>query len=87
MADTPLAQYSENFEMSLGSIESKGRYPMPNIPSFYSIREANKPIPRRIYHNNSACPCGREIEGDERRKGTCNYRLCDDCEQLNRQGR
>jgi hypothetical protein len=24
---------------------------------------------------------------DERRKGTANYRLCDDCEQLNRHGR
>jgi hypothetical protein len=60
---------------------------MPNVPGFYSIGEGNKPIPRRVYHNNSACPAGREIEEDERRKGTGNYRLCDDCAQLNRQGR
>ena len=60
---------------------------MPNVPSFHSLNEANKPIPRRIYHNNSACPLGRDIEDEERRKGTGNYRLCDDCEQLNRLGR
>jgi hypothetical protein len=60
---------------------------MPNVPSFYSINEAKKPIPRRIHHNNSVCPAGRDIEAEERRKGTANYRLCDDCEQLNRKGR
>jgi hypothetical protein len=60
---------------------------MPNVPTFYSIHEANKPIPRRVYHNNSACPTGRDIAVDERRDGKGNYRLCDDCEQLNRKGR
>ncbi len=60
---------------------------MPKVPEFYSVNEATKPSANRVHHNNSACPPGRDIPQHERRQGTGNYRLCDDCDRLNRQGR
>lgn len=60
---------------------------MPAVASFYSINEAAKPPANRVHHNNSACPPGRDIPANERRNGTGNYRLCDDCIRLNNQGR
>jgi hypothetical protein len=59
---------------------------MPQVADFYSINEANKPAANRVYHNNSACPPGRDIPANERRKGTGNYRLCQDCQNLNAKG-
>lgn len=58
---------------------------MPRSMAFYSVNEVKKP--RRVYHDNSACPVGRDIPRNERRNGTANYRLCEGCEILNRQGR
>jgi hypothetical protein len=60
---------------------------MPSTQSFYSINEANKPAANRVYHNNGACSLGRDIPYIERRKGTGNYRLCEDCDRLNRLSR
>ncbi len=60
---------------------------MPRVADFYSVNEVTKPQQNRVYHNNSACPPGRDIPANERRSGTMGYRLCDDCERLNRQGR
>jgi hypothetical protein len=60
---------------------------MPATPTFHSINEVQKPAHVRVYHNNSACPPGRDIPAWERRTGTGNYRLCDDCARLNQQGR
>ncbi len=60
---------------------------MPATAAFYSVNEVNKPAANRVHHNNSACPPGRDIPQHERRAGTGNYRLCHDCENLNRQGR
>jgi len=60
---------------------------MPSVPAFYSINEVKKPQTDRVYHNNSACPPGRDIPQNERRPGTNNYRLCQDCTRLNDQGR
>jgi hypothetical protein len=60
---------------------------MPRVSEFYSVNEAQKLPSRRVHHNNSACPPGRDIPNWERRAGTGNYRLCDDCDRLNRQGR
>lgn len=60
---------------------------MPKVAAFYSINEAQKPASDRVHHDNSACPPGRDIPNWERRQGTGNYRLCDDCERLNKQGR
>lgn len=60
---------------------------MPPTADFYSINEATKPQSERVYHNNSACPSGRDIPQNERRPGRNNYRLCHNCAELNRQGR
>ena len=60
---------------------------MPKTAQFYSINEAAKPANKRVHHDNSACPPGRDIPQNERRQGTGGYRLCDDCAELNRQGR
>jgi hypothetical protein len=60
---------------------------MPATADFYSVRELKKPFADRIYHNNYACPLGREIPQDERKYGSNGYKLCDDCDSLNRQGR
>ena len=60
---------------------------MPSVAAFYSINEGSKPADKRVHHNNSACPPGRDIPQNERRNGTGGYRLCDDCARLNNQGR
>ena len=60
---------------------------MPSTPAFYSLDEANKPASNRVYHNNGACSSGRNIPYVDRRKGNGNYRLCSDCDRLNRLGR
>jgi hypothetical protein len=60
---------------------------MPATPSFHSINEVQKLAHLRVHHNNSACPPGRDVPAWERRAGTGNYRLCDDCARLNQQGR
>jgi hypothetical protein len=60
---------------------------MPKTNAFYSINEGKKPAEKRVHHNNSACPPGRDIPQHERRTGDGGYRLCHDCENLNRQGR
>jgi hypothetical protein len=60
---------------------------MPSVAAFYSVNEVDKPVGRRVYHNNGACPPGRDIPANERRVGTGNYRLCEDCNNLNAQGR
>jgi hypothetical protein len=60
---------------------------MPRVAAFYSINESQKPQNQRVHHNNSACPPGRDIPQHERRPGTGGYRLCDDCQRLNNEGR
>jgi hypothetical protein len=60
---------------------------MPPVPAFYSINETRKQPAQRVYHDNSECPAGREIQKVERRSGTGTYRLCEDCNRLNYQGR
>jgi len=60
---------------------------MPKTPSFHSVNEEKKPAAGRVYHDNSACPPGRDIPANERRPGSNNYRLCHDCGTLNNQGR
>jgi hypothetical protein len=65
----------------------KGAAIMPKSPSFHSVNEEKKPAAGRVYHDNSACPPGRDIPVNERRPGSNNYRLCHDCGTLNNQGR
>jgi hypothetical protein len=59
---------------------------MANVYAFHSINEIQKPAFLRVYHDNSACPPGRDIPSWERRPGTNNYRLCKDCAERDRQG-
>ena len=54
---------------------------------FYSVNEASKPAANRVHHNNSACRPGQDIPPHERRAGTGGYRLCEDCQKLNAQGK
>ena len=54
---------------------------------FYSINEILKPVTQRVYHNNTLCGPAKEIPDNDRRYGTNNYRLCDDCEKLNKDGK
>jgi hypothetical protein len=60
---------------------------MPSIAPFNSVNEAIKPVAQRVYHNNGACPSGRDIPRREQRTGTAGYTLCDHCKNLNKQGR
>ena len=60
---------------------------MPTIPSYYWIRENTKAIPERNFHNNSFCEVGKAIPRSDRRLGTGTYRLCRECEDLNRKRR
>ena len=60
---------------------------MPATPPFYSVNEIKKPVQLRVYHNNSACPAGKDIPKHEQLPGTGNYRLCDDCAKMNRDGK
>ena len=52
---------------------------MSPVYPFYSVNEVLKPAHQRVYHNNDTCPPGRDIPHHERRQGTNNYRLCEDC--------
>ena len=58
---------------------------MPSTAAFYSVNEIKKPPANRVHHNNSACPPGRDIPQLERKLGTGDHRLCDDCKKLNNQ--
>ncbi len=60
---------------------------MTRVTPFHSVNEVKKVPTQRVYHNNSACPPGRDIPQHERRQGDGGYRLCNDCQRLNGQGR
>lgn len=60
---------------------------MPKAQPFYSVNEVKKPVPLRVHHDNSACPPGRDIPSWERQNGSGGYRLCGDCDRLNKEGR
>ena len=60
---------------------------MPQVATFYSVNEENKPAAKRVHHDNGACPPGRDIPSWERKPGPGGYRLCEDCQRLNRDGR
>jgi hypothetical protein len=56
---------------------------MSPVYPFHSVNEIQKPPQNRVFHNNSACPPGRDIPEWERRQGTNNYRLCEICDAKN----
>jgi hypothetical protein len=57
---------------------------VPTTPPFYWIKESTKPIPDRAHHNNSNCAAAKDVPRADRRPGTGSYRLCRQCEDLNR---
>jgi hypothetical protein len=59
---------------------------MSAVPAFYSVNEIKKPAQDRVHHNNGACPPGRDIPSWERKPGDGGYRLCEDCQKLNKEG-
>jgi hypothetical protein len=60
---------------------------MSKVSEFYSVNEVQKPQQNRVYHDNDACPPGRDIPQGERRPGRNGYRLCNDCDSLDKQGK
>jgi hypothetical protein len=55
---------------------------MAKCPPFYSRREAEKPVEKRVYHNNDSCPPGRDIKANgDALNGTGGYRPCQDCQR------
>ncbi len=61
---------------------------MSRIEAFHSRREARKSTDTGVFHNNSTCQCGRDIKlSSDDRNGTGNYRLCQDCDDRNSQGK
>jgi len=59
---------------------------MPATFDFHSVNEANKPVDKRVFHNNTTCPAGRDIPAHERLPGDGGYRHCDVCDRQNKAG-
>ena len=57
---------------------------MPSMDDQYSVNEAKKLEGERVYHNNSGCGPFKEVLPEDRRKGRNGYRLCDDCQEINK---
>ena len=68
--------------LSAGYVDD-GEGSMPLVPAFYSVNEAKKAATHRVYHDNDACPLGRDIPQNERKLGDGKHRLCVDCRRLN----
>ncbi len=53
---------------------------MPQKSPWHSTKQ-------EVYHNNTECNTGNNIESENLRQGTGGKRLCQECADLNRQGR
>jgi hypothetical protein len=53
---------------------------MPKKSPWYSAKIGAKPV----YHNNSSCNTGNNIEKEYIRQGTGNRPLCDECKDWNK---
>lgn len=53
---------------------------MPKKDPWHSIKQS-------VYHNNTNCNTGNNIERENLRSGTGGKPLCQECAGLNRQGR
>jgi hypothetical protein len=60
---------------------------MSQVPPLYSVNEVKKPPEHRVHHDNDQCTPRRAIPPNERVNGTGGYRLCNDCQELDRQRR
>ena len=56
---------------------------MPKVAPFHSVKEPT----RQVYHDNSACTEGNNIEAKYKRSGTDNRPLCERCKELAAQGK
>ena len=56
---------------------------MPKASPWHSV----KPNDPQVYHNNTKCTEGNNIEAKNRRSGTGGRRLCKRCAELNEQGK
>jgi hypothetical protein len=56
---------------------------MPKVPAFHSKLETD----RKVYHDNSACTEGNNIEARNRVAGAGGRPRCDHCTRLESQGR
>jgi hypothetical protein len=54
---------------------------MPKVPAFHSKLKTG------VYHDNSKCTVGDNIEPYNKVSGTGGYRLCDQCKDFNAQGK
>jgi hypothetical protein len=54
------------------------------MAAYYSINEADKPASERRYHDNEGCPPGGDIPARNRRSGSNGYRLCGQCNRMNK---
>ncbi|MGH9487059.1 MAG: hypothetical protein ACRD04_05650 [Terriglobales bacterium] len=57
---------------------------MTLIAAFHSVDEMVKPQKKRVYHNNAACSTAGAVTQTERAIGNGGYRLCAECERLDR---
>lgn len=51
---------------------------MPTVPAFHSVKEYAK----NVYHDNSNCTEGNNIESQYRRAGTAGRPRCEHCNKL-----
>ncbi len=49
------------------------------------VEEGTKKVP--VYHHNSSCKTGQNVEKNRRRYGTDNRPLCQTCARLDAEGR
>ncbi len=55
---------------------------MPTITPWYSKLKGIK-----VYHNNTTCHLGNNIEPRNRKSGTGGKRICEECRRKNKQGK
>jgi hypothetical protein len=56
---------------------------MAKVPAFHSV----KLYARNVYHDNSECTEGNNIESQYKRAGTAGRPRCEHCDRLASQGR
>lgn len=56
---------------------------MPQTSAWHSVKETD----RKVYHDNTACTEGNNIETKNRRSGTDGRPKCDHCTRLDNAGK
>jgi hypothetical protein len=60
---------------------------VPSVPPFHTASTEYSGYQRAVYHDNSLCAYGRQIEPEDRADGTDGRPRCDRCNTLASQGR